>query len=86
VKKLPVWLRFVISAAFDTADFFIGRIPVFGTVFDIAGAALGLWLWGPVGLAQGWEILDVTDQIDGFVPTLTISGILAVILKLNGGK
>lgn len=81
-KQLPLWVRFTISVIFDTIDCFIGRIPVLGTVFDIAGVGLGIWLWGPIGAAQIWEIVDISDQADGFVPTLTIAGLIIWI----GGK
>ena len=74
-------LKLLVSVAFDTADFFIGRIPVWGTVFDILGGFLGLWLWGPVGGAQFLEIIDLSDQIDGFIPTLTIAGLYSTFSK-----
>tara|TARA_Y100000310_G_scaffold343267_1_gene450084 strand:- start:582 stop:824 length:243 start_codon:yes stop_codon:yes gene_type:complete len=71
------WIfKIIIAIIFDVADFFVGRIPVIGTGFDIAGTALGFWLWGGLGLAQGLEIIDFTDQIDAFIPTLTIIGII----------
>ncbi len=72
-------MKLLLSVAFDVADFFIGRITVFGTFFDIAGGFLGIWLWGGMGALQFGEILDLTDQIDGFIPTLTIAGVLAII-------
>jgi hypothetical protein len=67
--------KLFIAIGFDTADFFIGRIPIWGTFFDIVGGFLGLVLWGPLGSAQFLEIFDITDQIDGFIPTLTIAGL-----------
>jgi len=70
-----------ISLVFDIADFTIGRIPGFGTLFDIGGAFIGYKLWGPLGLAQLWEVADVTDQIDGFVPTLTLLGLYVTYVK-----
>lgn len=78
VKK-SLLLRFLISISFDVADFFLGRIPIFGTLFDFAGGLLGLWLWGVIGSAQFAEVADITDQIDGFIPTLTIAGIIYVV-------
>ena len=71
-------LKLLVSIGFDAADFFWGRIPIWGTVFDAIGGFLGLWLWGPIGGAQFWEVLDITDQIDGFIPTLTIAGLIAI--------
>ncbi|UPT62350.1 MAG: hypothetical protein M0D54_18600 [Hyphomonadaceae bacterium JAD_PAG50586_4] len=29
-------------------------------------------LWGPAGLANLWELFDVTDQVDSFIPTATL--------------
>ena len=73
--------KFLIAIAFDLADFFIGRIPIFGTVFDILGGFLGLWLWGLPGALQFLEILDFTDQLDGFIPTVTLAGILSLFSR-----
>ena len=70
------FLKFLISVAFDVADFFIGRIPIFGTVFDILGGVLGTFLWKPLGALQFLELFDITDQIDALVPTLTIAALL----------
>ena len=30
-------IKFLIAIVFDITDFVIGRIPIFGTLFDIAG-------------------------------------------------
>ena len=73
--------KFMISIAFDIADFFIGRIPIFGTVFDLVGGFLGLWLWGVPGGLQFLEILDVTDQLDGFIPTMTLAGMVSIVTR-----
>jgi len=73
--------RIFFSIVYDFLDLTIGRIPIFGTVFDIAGMFLGVVLWGVPGLLQGWELLDITDQFDGFIPTLTIVGTIALIKK-----
>ncbi len=75
--------KFFIAIVFDSIDFFWGRIPLFGTVFDILGGFLGLWLWGLPGGLQFLEILDITDQIDGFIPTLTLAGILSLLTREN---
>ena len=68
--------KMAISIAFDVGDFFFGRIPVVGTVVDIAGTILGWFLWGAAGLIQGLEIFEITDQIDAFFPALTIAGFI----------
>lgn len=79
--KTKIALKFAVSITYDVADFFIGRIPIFGTVFDAAGGILAVYLWGNYGLLQFLELADVTDQFDGFIPTVTIAGILSQGLK-----
>lgn len=69
-----------ISIAFDALDLAVGGtvgvIPGVGELFDLAGTALGVWLWGPAGLSQAWEIVapGPANTADGFIPTLTIVG------------
>lgn len=65
-------VKLAISVILDVADFLIGRVIGFGTGFDIVLTAIGFAMFGWKGLAQAWEVVDVTDQIDGFVPTLTL--------------
>jgi hypothetical protein len=64
--------KLIVAVLIDVADFFIGRIPGFGTLFDLAATALAVAMFGWKGFAYAWEVLDVTDQVDGFVPTLTL--------------
>jgi len=68
-------IKLVIAILLDLADALIGRIPGFGTVFEFLLAAIGFALFGWKGLAQLWEVVDITDQVDGFVPTLTLIAI-----------
>lgn len=72
------FFKMLLSVAFDVMDFFFGRIPVAGTMIDIVGTIVAVWLWGGPGLIQGLEILDFTDQIDGFVPSMSIAGLLRI--------
>jgi hypothetical protein len=83
---LKTLFKFLISILFDIADFFVGRIPVFGTVFDILGGFLAIWLWGPIGSLQFGEIIDITDQIDAFIPTVTIAGILNILFSKGNNR
>lgn len=80
---LKTIFKLLASLTFDTLDFFIGRIPIFGTIFDFLGGFLGLWLWGPIGGLQFAEIIDFTDQIDGFIPTVTLAGIISILSGNN---
>lgn len=65
-------IKLIIAIILDIADFVIGRIPGWGTIFDFILALIGFAMFGWKGLAQAWEIFDPTDQVDGFVPTLTL--------------
>ena len=68
--------KMVISIIFDVVDFLTP--PVIGTVYDVVGGLLGFLLWGGKGAIAFWEVLEPTDRIDAFVPTLTIMGILSI--------
>ncbi|NHK27103.1 hypothetical protein FF098_004185 [Parvularcula flava] len=67
-----IHVKLAIAIVLDLADFFIGRIPGWGTAFDFVLALVGFAMFGWKGFAQLWEVVDFTDQIDGFVPTLTL--------------
>ena len=73
--------KLLVSIVFDISDNFIGRLPIFGTLFDIFGTGLSYYFLGKKGLFAGWEIVDISDQIDGFIPSLTIMGWLSKNLK-----
>ena len=72
-------IKFIIAIIFDILDFTIGRIPWFGTLFDIAGTYLSFKLWNKLGLIQVLEILEITDQVDGFIPTVTLAGLIKIL-------
>ena len=56
----------------DVLDCFIGRIPGFELIWDAVSMYIVVKLWGPVGYMYGYELLDITGQIDGFIPTATL--------------
>lgn len=66
-----------ICIALDILDFFIGRILGFGIAFDVGCALITSALWGKRGMWALWEVIDITEQIDGFVPTCTIIALRA---------
>jgi hypothetical protein len=72
MTRTGYFLRLTLSIAIDLADFTLGRIPIFGTVTDGVGVVVLLALWGPAGLVSLWELVDITEQFDGFVPTATL--------------
>lgn len=67
--------RLALSVAIDFFDLTLGRIPILGSVEDGIGGVVLTMLWGRAGLAYFWELFDVTDQIDGFIPTATLIGL-----------
>ena len=83
------WVPYAKLAAailLDLADMVIGRIIGFGTGFDILLAGAGFLLFGWKGLIQLWEVADPTDQIDGFVPTLTLVALAELRAAKKGPK
>lgn len=70
---MPWGMKLAICILYDFLDMTIGRllfvVPFLG---EIVGAALCCLMFGKQGLLCGWEALDMTEQIDGFIPTATI--------------
>ncbi|MEZ5920005.1 MAG: hypothetical protein R3C60_01505 [Parvularculaceae bacterium] len=64
--------KLLLAVLLDILDFTLGRILGAGTVMDLIFAGIAFVLWGPIGLLALWEALEPTDQIDGFVPTMTL--------------
>jgi hypothetical protein len=77
MTRAGYFMRLAVSLAIDIADMTLGRlfIGVPGFFGDIVGGGLLYLLWGPAGLAYLWEMADVTEQIDGFIPTATLIGL-----------
>jgi hypothetical protein len=67
--------RLALSVAIDVFDFTFGRLPVFGSVTEGLGAGVLFVLWGPAGLLNLLELADITEQVDGFIPTATLIGL-----------
>jgi hypothetical protein len=66
------FLRLAFSVVIDLFDFTLGRIPGFGTVTDGVGTAVMFAMWGPIGLLNILEMIDITEVFDGFIPTSTL--------------
>jgi hypothetical protein len=75
MSRVGFLLRMAASVAIDVFDLTGGRLPIAGTAVDGLSSVILFFLWGPAGLTYLWEIADITDQIDGFVPTATIIGL-----------
>jgi hypothetical protein len=64
--------KLVLAIALDLFDFTLGRVMGFGTVTDFVFTAIAVAMFGWKGLFQLWETVEISDQFDGFVPTLTL--------------
>jgi len=64
--------KLALAVFLDILDFTVGRAIGAGAVFDLALAGIAFLLWGWPGLIALWELVDPSEQIDGFVPTLTL--------------
>ncbi|WP_313915106.1 hypothetical protein [Tahibacter sp.] len=68
--------KLAVCIAYDLFDMSIGRllfpIPFFG---EIVGCGLCCMMFGKAGVSYGLEALDVTEQLDGFIPLATIIAI-----------
>ncbi len=65
-------VKLIIAVILDALDFTVGRIPGFELPFDILMGVAAVALFGWPGLFAFWEAADLTGQVDGFVPTLTV--------------
>ena len=65
-------LKLAVCMYLDVLDFFIGRIPGFGILFDIGCACICAALGGSRGWWVLWEVVDMSEQFDAFMPTCTL--------------
>ena len=72
MTRTGYFARLAFSIVIDLFDFTLGRVPIFGTVNEGVSTIVLLAMWGPVGLLNLAELIDVTDQLDGFIPTATL--------------
>src|SRR5262245_1022132 len=67
------YIRLAISIAIDVLNFSpLGHIPIVGEGEDGVSALVLFLMWGPVGLISLWELADVSEIIDGLIPTATL--------------
>lgn len=66
-------MKLLFAIFIDLLDFTVGRL-LFMTPFagEIVGATIGYLIYGPRALLYLAESIDVTEQIDGFIPTMTL--------------
>jgi hypothetical protein len=68
-----------ICIGLDIFDFTFGRLLGFGIAVDVGSALIAMGLWG-VGWRSLWsmpELFDLTEQIDGFLPSCTFIALAA---------
>lgn len=70
-------VRLAICLALDLADFTAGRGLFLLPWEEVPGAALLTLLFGAKGLVYVLEVIDLTEQIDAFIPTATLFGLWA---------
>jgi hypothetical protein len=66
-------LKLLICIGLDIFDFTFGRILGFGIAVDVGSALIAMALWG-MGWRSLWsvpELFDLTEQVDGFLPSCT---------------
>lgn len=70
-------VKLAICVAYDFFDMTIGRL-LFPVPFsgEIGGCILCCILFGPAGMLYGLEGIDITEQLDGFIPTATIIALM----------
>ncbi len=70
-------LKLAVCIIYDALDLTLGRtlfvIPFGG---ELVGCALCAAMFGTSGLLYGLEALDMTEQIDGFIPTATLIALM----------
>ena len=71
-------MKLGVAMLVDTFDMTIGRL-LFPTPFlgEIVGTTVCWLMFGPKALWYSWELLDPTEQLDGFVPTATMIALMA---------
>lgn len=72
------WLKFTACVFVDLFDFTIGRL-LFAVPFagEAIGVAVAYALFGKIAFAYAVEMVDPTEQLDGFIPTATIIALMA---------
>jgi hypothetical protein len=78
IENLSQGEKLVGSVAWDILDLTLFRIPGLGTFTDILATYVAYKFWGPIGLLASVEVLDVTDQVDSFLPTMTLIALYSI--------
>ncbi len=50
-------------------------------IMDIIAIPVSIKLWGSMGALYAWELIDPSEQIDAELPTMTLIGIISMIMK-----
>jgi len=72
------WAKMIISILWDLIDAF--KVFGAGLAYAAVGTTLAVLLWGTPGVMSVWEGAEATDTVDRFVPSVTITGLIATFL------
>lgn len=66
-------MKLAVAILIDICDFTVGR-ALFATPFagEVIGCVIGYAVYGPRALFYALEAIDITEQGDAFIPTMTI--------------
>lgn len=87
---MPWSVKFMIAIVIDILDFGLGvggwfvgpGVSPEGTIFDAIAGVIAVLIFGAIGSLQFIEVLiptDIGNTLDGFIPTVTIAGILSFL-------
>lgn len=75
------WAKLVLCIAIDLFDFTIGRALIVIPFEEIIYTGLTTLMWGWKGLLTLFEIVELTEQIDAFIPLSTATALWALKAK-----
>ncbi|MBU6372268.1 MAG: hypothetical protein KJS97_06015 [Alphaproteobacteria bacterium] len=75
MTRTGFFVRLGLSLVLDLLDFTVGRALFAVPWEEGAGAAIATMMWGPAGILYLLELIDVTEQVDAFIPVATLIGL-----------
>jgi hypothetical protein len=75
LTRTGFFVRLAACVVIDVADFTVGRALIPIPWEEGVGALLLSLMWGPAGLLYLGELVDMSEQIDAFIPLATLIGL-----------